>query len=103
MTSYKQPQRLWAGRARAVITGAALVLLAAVGSCGGAPLKWYASCGDPVCQGYTPKPGVSLCTTEEIGAACPSASATCDPTDSCNVLYVCTTSDPQTAPGGCPI
>jgi hypothetical protein len=56
-----------------------------------------------VCHGYTPKAGVAQCTTEQLGAACTTANATCDPTDSCNVLYVCTTSDPQTAPGGCPI
>jgi hypothetical protein len=101
MTSSRQPA---AGRpARRLVGGAALALLTAAGSCGGAPLNWYASCGDPVCHGYTPKAGVAQCTTEQLGAACTTANATCDPTDSCNVLYVCTTSDPQTAPGGCPI
>lgn len=85
---------------------AALVLCAAGGSCGGSPpppALWYASCGDPVCHGYDPKVGVAKCTTEKLGDSCPTVNASCDPMDSCNVLYVCTTSDPQKGPGGCPI
>lgn len=87
--------------------GAALALVPMLSSCGGdsppAPLQWYATCGDPVCRGYTAPAGVSRCTTETLGATCSTAGTRCDPMDSCNALYICATSDPKTGPGGCPI
>ena len=86
--------------------GAALALLPAFSTCGGdspKPLQWYGTCGDPVCRGYTPRTGVSRCTTETIGATCTTTGTTCDPMDSCNALYICATSDPKMMAGGCPI
>lgn len=65
---------------------------------------WYATCGDPACQGYTgPYEGVPACTTEVAGAACTSEGATCDFEDSCNRVLLCTTEDPTQQEGGCPI
>ena len=87
--------------------GAVLALACTMTSCGGAPppapLQWYATCGDPVCRGYTPPAGVPRCTTETTGATCATAGTRCDPMDSCNALYICATSDPKMGTGGCPI
>lgn len=100
-------RRMYARCSIKLALGMALALVPMMSSCGGdqpsAPLQWYATCGDPVCRGYTAPAGVSRCTTETPGAACVTAGTRCDPMDSCNALYVCATSDPKTAPGGCPI
>ena len=71
-------------------------------ACGG-KLKWFTTCGDPVCSGWKPKAGVPKCTTETEGAACATDGAVCDPGSMCNALLKCTTSDPKLQPGGCPI
>jgi hypothetical protein len=73
------------------------------GGAGGAELKWYTTCGDPVCGGHMPHPGVPTCTTEAEGIACATEGAQCDPVNDCNALLVCATSDPKQQPGGCPI
>ena len=68
------------------------------------PLQWYLTCGDPVCSGYSgPFDDVAACTSEAAGTGCASGGATCDPTDDCNALLLCTDSDPTQQPGGCPI
>jgi len=67
------------------------------------PGRWYFTCGDPVCSGPRPQPGVSACTVEMPGQACTSVGVKCNPTDSCNRLILCATSDPTQQPGGCPI
>lgn len=81
----------------------------ALGACGGdgggtgtPNLKWYTTCGDPVCgaSGWMPKTGIPLCTTEKAGDACTTASSKCDPKDSCNAVLSCVTADPK---GMCPI
>ena len=33
-------------------------------------LKWYTTCGDPVCRGYKPSGKLTLCTTQSEGQAC---------------------------------
>jgi len=71
-------------------------------------LKWYTTCGDPVCgTGGTANggggSGVAACTTEKEGDACSTAGDECDPGGGCNVVLVCATSDPKGGPGGCPI
>jgi hypothetical protein len=69
-----------------------------------AEVSWYLTCGDPVCSGYSgPFDGVPACTSETIGDACGTEASTCDPVDDCNALMLCTDSDPQQEPGGCPI
>lgn len=75
--------------------------------CGGgeAPpsgLKYYTTCGDPVCGGHRDM-GVMACTTEKEGAGCATAGQRCDPVNSCNSLLICAMSDPKQGPGGCPI
>jgi hypothetical protein len=63
--------------------------------------QWYTTCGDPACSGYTPTPGATVCTNQQVGQACSEANATCEiPDDSCNANLLCTTSDPAT---NCPI
>lgn len=73
------------------------------GGGGGGELKWYLGCGDPVCGGHTPEPGVDACTTEMEGAPCTVPAATCDPVNDCNAHLLCTDSDPTQQPGGCPV
>jgi hypothetical protein len=66
-------------------------------------LKYYFTCGDPVCRGYTGGSGAPLCTTQTAGAACTVDGQTCDPQNQCNALVVCASSDPTMRVGGCPI
>ena len=64
-------------------------------------LKWFSTCGDPVCGGYVPTPGVPVCTDESVGDACGPRDARCEIENSgCNVDLLCTDSDPATM---CPI
>lgn len=75
-----------------------------VTSGGPAELKWYSTCGDPACGGYTKPEGVAPCTAAELeGSACAAAGVTCDPMSDCNALLICATSDPKQQEGGCPI
>lgn len=67
----------------------------------GSSLRWWTTCGDPVCRGWTPKEGVKVCTTEHDGDKCDVADAYCDPgTSGCNELLLCTDHDPSVV---CPI
>ena len=82
---------------------AAGVDLKAAGECAGTGLKYFLTCGAPVCSGWTDK-GAVLCTKEQIaGASCTADGAVCDPKDGCNAMLKCTTKDPKQQPGGCPI
>jgi Chaperone of endosialidase len=66
----------------------------------GAP-QWFTTCGDPACGGYTPTPGATVCTDQQVGQACGALDTRCEiPDDSCNADLLCTTSDPAT---NCPI
>lgn len=71
-----------------------------------AGLRWYESCGDPVCgisaDPYD-TPNIPNCTTEKLGAACASEGGRCDGVLSCGATMVCAKSDPTMRPGGCPI
>ena len=62
--------------------------------------RWRYTCGDPVCVGYTVKPGVALCTNETVGNRCGAEGTTCDPRDDCNRLLICSVEDPGVIP--CP-
>ena len=64
------------------------------------PARWRYTCGDPVCGGYTVKPGVPLCTREAYGNRCDDEGAICDPKDDCNRLLICSVEDPGVIP--CP-
>lgn len=84
-----------------------LTVVLALPSCGTDPTpppRWYFTCGDPVCSGYQPPPGVPACSSAQApDAACAPEGDSCDPVDSCNRLLVCATSDPTQGTGGCPI
>lgn len=76
---------------------------------GGVPvaLKWYATCGGPVCRAPSgaggASSGVPACTaTETVGASCTTAGAQCDNGAACSGPLLCTTSDP-THGGQCPV
>jgi hypothetical protein len=64
------------------------------------PARWRYTCGEPVCGGYTPKPGIPLCTSEAYGNRCEDEGVTCDPKDDCNRLLICSPHDPGLMP--CP-
>ena len=65
-------------------------------------LRWYQTCGDPVCSGWRDS-GLPPCRTETPGEACGPQGATCDLQNMCNSHLLCTDTDPRTLPGGCPI
>lgn len=68
-------------------------------------LKWYQTCGDPVCggPGGHRDSGLPECTSQTLGEACSPEGDLCDPIDDCNSYLVCASSDPREQPGGCPI
>lgn len=70
---------------------------------GGKALKYYSTCGDPVCSSWKEKPGVALCTSQKEGAVCAKAGEECDPKNDCNALLRCADADPRQQTGGCPI
>lgn len=70
---------------------------------GSLELKLYYTCGDPVCRGHTPVSTLPVCSDEMPGDDCDEEGIVCDPEDECNRRVTCATSDPQQAPGGCPI
>ena len=96
------------------LTGPVLIALLGIGCVGGSAetgdtsppvdLRWYTTCGDPVCGGYQgPFDDVPLCTDEAEGLTCDDEGAGCDPISDCNTLVICATEDPKQQPGGCPI
>jgi 2-polyprenyl-3-methyl-5-hydroxy-6-metoxy-1,4-benzoquinol methylase len=67
------------------------------------PTVWFPTCGDPVCGGHRPDPGVPACGPGEVaGAPCSPAGRLCDPGNFCNSRLLCASSDP-TRGGLCPI
>ena len=78
---------------RPVLVGAMLALMTPNACQDGEPARWRYTCGDPVCVGYTPKPGIPLCTSQAFGNRCEDEGVTCDPQDDCNRLLVCSVED----------
>ena len=79
-------------------------LQACLGGSGGG-LRWYVSCGTPVCiAGDEPFDDASIpnCTSEKAGASCSNDGARCDGVESCGATLICAASDPQSGIGGCP-
>ncbi len=66
-------------------------------------LRWFQTCGDPVCSGWKTKPNVPLCTGEKTNDPCTSPDGKCDPKNGCNAILICAEKDPKSGPGGCPI
>jgi hypothetical protein len=102
-------------RQMSVVSSVAVLAAAALVACGGddnggevggqaTALRWYTTCGDPVCTGYRgPIPGIPLCASEKEGGVCTVAAAECDPKDACNARLRCTDKDPKQQVGGCPV
>lgn len=65
-------------------------------------LRWYETCGDPVCGGWRPS-DLPRCTTQTAGAPCEVEGALCDLGNGCNSHLLCARTDPRLQPGGCPI
>lgn len=69
-----------------------------------AGLRWFKTCGAPVCgPSFDAPTGQPRCTTEKVGDACKSSGTMCDPSLGCAVNLICDASDPTLRPGGCPI
>ena len=67
-------------------------------------LRYYLTCGDPVCNTYSgPFDGIPLCTTETLGETCTPEGSLCDPQNDCNAKLTCAFEDPTQQVGGCPI
>ncbi|PIQ23761.1 hypothetical protein COW36_20495 [bacterium (Candidatus Blackallbacteria) CG17_big_fil_post_rev_8_21_14_2_50_48_46] len=66
-------------------------------------LKWYTTCGAPVCGAPNSTPGANTCGDKQEGMACSQAGASCDLGNDCQQKLVCASSDPKLQPGGCPI
>jgi hypothetical protein len=68
------------------------------------PPRYFFTCSDPVCRGYVRSGNAPPCTAaQQAGQSCGTSGSTCDPSDSCNRLLVCSSEDPTQEPGGCPI
>jgi len=86
---------------RILLAAAAMLVLLTPNACDkDEPARWRYTCGDPVCVGYTVKPGVTLCTSQGAGGRCGTPGVTCDPRDDCNRLLVCSVEEPSLVP--CP-
>lgn len=65
-------------------------------------LRWYRTCGDPVC-GSAPAPDPEdACQLQLAGELCEAAGESCDPGEGCGVRLLCTDTAPQGGFGGCP-
>lgn len=68
-------------------------------------LKWFATCGPPVCRDPSTPTGAPLCDPakgEKVGGACSPQGSTCDPGTACSGNLLCATKDPRSSVG-CPI
>jgi hypothetical protein len=72
---------------------------------GGATLRWYQTCGDPVCHDPPDAGGpVDSGVCPALGSPCTQKGETCgDGANSCGSVLVCDDHDPKGGPGGCPI
>jgi hypothetical protein len=80
-------------------------LLSCLGGSGGG-LRWFSTCGDPVCQSPDPAGGTGQpqCPAgAQEGGACTQSGTLCDANLGCGANLVCASSDPTQGPGGCPI
>lgn len=73
------------------------------GTGGGAGLKYFTTCGDPVCGKPTDDPRLTGCTGQQEGAACSQDGELCElDGDDCNANLLCAATDPKEQSGGCP-
>ena len=61
-------------------------------------LRYFRTCGDPVCGGDRAHPGVPPCESERAGVPCALPGRTCNPGYGCDVLLACTTEEPDYCP-----
>lgn len=89
----------------------ALVIVSLLGACRAAQtppspsqtLKWFTTCGDPVCGQPGASPAPATCGDRVEGAACSVAGQTCELGNACHQKLICAEQDPKLQPGGCPI
>jgi len=67
------------------------------------PLRWYSTCGAPVCGNPNQTPTPNTCGDKQEGQVCQTTGATCDLGNDCQQQLICAESDPRIQPGGCPI
>lgn len=78
------------------------VNVASSGACPAKALKYYTTCGYPVCAtDWTPTDGVPLCTSEKVGDSCSVEGQKCDAKAGCGQFVQCAKSDPKAS--GCAI
>lgn len=79
----------------------------AIGGSSSGPLRWYTTCGYPVCRVPALDAGVVDAgpPCPAIGASCSTQGATCGtPSDNnCGSILICASQDPKGGIGGCPI
>ena len=71
------------------------------GTSGSGSLRWYTSCGTPVCTSDPAPyddPNIPNCTTQQLGDPCTTAGDRCDGVAACGATYICATSAPKTCP-----
>jgi hypothetical protein len=71
----------------------------------GTGLKWFATCGPPLCRDPATPTGAPICDPnagQAVGDACPMEGATCDPGVACSGNLLCATKDPKSSVG-CPV
>ena len=60
-------------------------------------LRWFRTCGDAVCKdgGYRgPHANIPRCQQQKAGTSCRTRGTQCDLANNCNMLLVCTATDP---------
>jgi len=84
-----------------------LLVAVLAGGCGNEPsppLRFFFTCGDPVCRIPVRPENIPPCTAaQQAGQMCGPEGQTCDPSDACNRRLVCSREDPTLQRGGCPI
>jgi hypothetical protein len=66
-------------------------------------LRWFSSCGDPVCGNPQSTPQPNTCGDKVEGQICTQEGQSCDLGNECHQKLICARSDPKLSLGGCPI
>ena len=67
-------------------------------------LKWYETCGDPVCRAPDASADASVVACPPLGSSCTTKGEGCgNPNTNCGAIEICDDHDPRGGVGGCPI